>query len=410
MKRALKFVGISLLILIVGAAAFAGYVAITGIPTYAPGHLALRVTSTPEKIERGRKYANLLCIGCHLDPATGKLTGKRLADVPKQFGEAYSKNITQDATHGIGAWSDGDLAYLLRTGITRTGHYTPPWMPKYPHMSDEDLESIIAFLRSDNPVLAPAAVDPPGVSQPTYLTKLLSHIAFKPLPLPKGPIQTPPVSDQVAYGRYLTSTLGCFGCHSANFRTMNELDPEKSEGYFGGGNEMRDHAGNIVRSANLTFDETGIATWSEGDFIRALRTGVRPDRTVFVYPMTPMPDLTDADASAIYAYLRTVPKIHHVFERPKRQAAVAEGGPGKALYASYGCNNCHGDNGQGVADLRHAAEHYPTDPQLEAFIRHAPSFKPGIAMPAWEGIIREGDYAPLISYVRELGRTAQEEK
>src|SRR5215467_575996 len=363
MRKALKGLGYFVVLIIAVAGALALYIAITGIPSYAPGNVNLTVETSAAKVERGRKFASMLCVGCHLDPTTGKLTGKRLADVPTVFGVAFSKNITRDPVYGIGSWSDGQLAYLLRTGITRKGRYTPPWMPKYPHMSDEDLASVIAFLRSDNPVLAPAAVDPPGVSQPTYLTKLLSHIAFKPLPLPKGPIQTPPVSDQVAYGRYLTSTLGCFGCHSANFRTMNELDPEKSEGYFGGGNEMRDHAGNIVRSANLTFDETGIATWSEGDFIRALRTGVRPDRTVFVYPMTPMPDLTDADASAIYAYLRTVPKIHHVFERPKRQAAVAEGGPGKALYASYGCNKCHGDNGQGVADLRHAAEQYPTDPQ-----------------------------------------------
>ena len=160
MKKAFKFIGIALLIFIVGGAAFAGYVAITGIPTYTPGHLVLKVNVTPERVERGRKYANLLCIGCHLDPATGKLTGKRLADVPKPFGEAYSKNITQDPVHGIGAWTDGELAYLLRTGITRTGRYTPPWMPKYPHMSDEDLASIIAFLRSDNPLLAPAPVDP----------------------------------------------------------------------------------------------------------------------------------------------------------------------------------------------------------------------------------------------------------
>ena len=407
MKKALKIFGLVLFVAIVAVGLFAAYVAITGIPSYKPGNLSLKVASTPEKVERGRKYANLLCIGCHLDPATGKLTAHRLADVPKPFGEAYSKNITQDPTHGIGSWTDGELAYLLRTGITRTGRYTPPWMPKYPHMSDEDLESVIAYLRSNDPVLAPAPVDPPGVSKPTYLTKLLSHLVFKPLPLPKNPIQTPALSDQVAYGRYLAFTLGCFGCHSANFRTMNELEPEKSEGYFGGGNEMRDHSGNIVRSANLTFDETGIAGWSEPDFVRALRTGVRPDRTVFAYPMPPMPELSEADAAAIYAYLRTVPKIHHVFERPKRQPAVAEGGPGKALYNSYGCNNCHGDNGQGVADLRHASQHYPTDAQLEAFIRHAPDFKPGIAMPAWDGIIREGDYAPLVSYVRELERAAQ---
>src|SRR6185369_6427485 len=107
------------------------YVAITGIPSYPRGNVNLKVQTSAAKVERGRKYASMLCVGCHLDPATGKLTGKRVADVPTVFGAAFSKNITRDAAYGIGSWTDGDLAYLLRTGITRTGRYAPPWMPKY---------------------------------------------------------------------------------------------------------------------------------------------------------------------------------------------------------------------------------------------------------------------------------------
>lgn len=127
MKRALKFLAYMVLATLVAAAGFAGYVAITGIPTYAPGHVKLKIDDTPATVERGRKYASILCVSCHLDPLTGKLTGKRLADAPASFGMAYSKNITRDAVYGIGAWTDGELIYLLRTGITRTGQYTPPW-------------------------------------------------------------------------------------------------------------------------------------------------------------------------------------------------------------------------------------------------------------------------------------------
>lgn len=160
MKKVLKVSGYALATLIVVVAGFAGYVAITGIPSYPPGHVVLKVEATPARVEQGRKYASMLCVSCHLDPATGKLTGKRLADTPASFGVAYSKNITRDPNYGIGSWSDGELVYLLRTGVTRTGRYTPPWMPKYPHMSDEDLASIVAYLRSDDPVVAPAAVAP----------------------------------------------------------------------------------------------------------------------------------------------------------------------------------------------------------------------------------------------------------
>jgi mono/diheme cytochrome c family protein len=191
MKTVFKFLGYIVLVVIVAAASFAGYVAISGIPTYTRVKVNLKVEVTPAKVERGQKYASMLCIDCHLDPSTGKLTGKRLADVPTSFGVAYSKNITRDPIYGIGAWSDGEIAYLLRTGITRSGRYAPPWMPKYPHMSDEDLESVIAFLRSDDPVTAPVAVNPPGVSKPSFLTKLLTHLVFKPLPYSKGRSRRP---------------------------------------------------------------------------------------------------------------------------------------------------------------------------------------------------------------------------
>jgi cytochrome c551/c552 len=162
-----------------------------------------------------------------------------------------------------------------------------------------------------------------------------------------------------------------------------------------------------VRSANLTADETGLANWSEADFIRTIRTGIRPDHTVLMYPMSPLPELSEADAGAIYAYLRTVPKIHNPVPRAAPHTAGVGASQGKQLYYHYGCNSCHGDNGVGVGDLRRAAQDYPTDPQLEAFIRHAPSFKPGTKMPAWQGIIAETDYAPLIAYLRELGRMTQ---
>lgn len=406
MKKMLLYLGYTVVVALVAAGAFVAYVAISGIPNYSPGHVVLKVEVTPARVQQGRKYASLLCISCHLDPATGKLTGKRLADTPASFGEAYSKNITRDPVYGIGAWSDGELVYLLRTGITRTGRYTPPWMPKYPHMSDEDIDSIIAFLRSDDPVTAPAAINPPGVSKPSLLAKLLSHLVFKPLPYPNGPIATPAVTDQIAYGRYLAVNLGCFECHSASFSKINELEPEKSAGYMGGGNPLQDESGQVVRSANLTSDATGIANWSASDFTRGLLTGIRPDNTVLRYPMSPMPELTEADALAIYAYLRTVPMIHNAVARADSMPVAAGKDEGRTLYYHYGCNSCHGENGLGVGDLRRATQDYPTDVQLEAFIRHAPSFRPGTKMPAWDGIIGEKEYPPLIAYVRQLARQA----
>jgi len=405
MKKTLKILGTVVLVLGVATAGFATYVAATGIPRYEPGRLSTKVQVTPEKVARGRKYAGLLCAGCHMDPTTRRLTGKRMVDLPPEFGVVYSKNITQHPVKGIGGWTDGEILYLLRTGIGRDGQYIPPYMVKLPLLSDDDLESIVAFLRSDDPLVAPLAVDPPGRSRPSFLTQLLSHVAFKPLPFPRQVITAPPVTDRVACGRYLSSSLGCFSCHSADFKTMNELDPEKSAGYMGGGNPLLDQNGDVVRSANVTFDEeTGIGKWSEADFTRALRAGVRPDRRVLLYPMEPMPELTEEDAAALYAYLKTVPKLRNPIPRPEHRVLAADASEGKKIYYKYGCVSCHGESGVGLADLRQAARHYPTDEQLEAWIKNPASFKPGTKMPSWEGVIQPDEYAPLMAYVKELGR------
>jgi mono/diheme cytochrome c family protein len=406
MRKLLKILGIALLVVIGLAAGFAGYVAATGIPKYEPGNLQGKVEVTPEKVARGRKFAATLCASCHGDPTTHRLTGKQMRDAPKQFGEIYSKNITQHPGKGIGSWTDGELIYFLRTGIDRTGQYVPPWMAKYPHLSDDDLESIVAFLRSDDPLVAAAAVDPPGKTQPSFLSKLLTHTVFKPLPMPPSRIEAPDKADKVAYGKYLSSSLACFACHSADFKTMNELEPEKSVGYYGGGNPLLDQMGSMVPSANITPDEeTGIGKWSEADFVRALRYGVRPDKTVLVYPMEPMPELTEEDAAALYAYLRTVPKIKNSVTRPQYHAPEGASA-GKQTYYRYGCPSCHGDSGVGLADLRKATEHYPTDSELEAWIENPSSLKPGTKMPTWDGVIQESEYPALIDYVKELGANA----
>jgi mono/diheme cytochrome c family protein len=406
MRRALKIVGVVVAAVVALVAGFLLYVQVDGIPRYPVEKVSFHVEATPERVARGKKLANLLCANCHLDPTTRQLTGKHMADAPEEFGVLYSPNITRHPSKGIGSWTDGELAYLLRTGVKRDGLYAPPWMVKLPHMSDEDLASIIAFLRSDDPMVAASDRDPPGVTRPSFLSKFLCHVAFRKLPYPKGPVSAPSPNDRVAYGRYLVFGLDCYGCHSADFKTMDVAVPEKSAGYFGGGNPLLDLRRQVIRSANLTPDaETGIGRWSEQDFRAALRTGFRPDRTPIRYPMGIIPDLSDDEAGAIYAYLRTVPPIRSAFPRdlPPPPSQIS-GTDGKRLYQDYGCVSCHGDNGVGIADLRQAAEHYPDRAQLKAWIKDAPSIKSETRMPAWDGVIREEDYEPLMDYVLQLGQ------
>jgi mono/diheme cytochrome c family protein len=126
--------------------------------------------------------------------------------------------------------------------------------------------------------------------------------------------------------------------------------------------------------------------------------------------MLPKTELEEDEVTAIYAYLRTVPKIRNAVKRPATELAMtaAAGEPGKRVYQKYGCGSCHGESGVGlVGDLRTANEHFASDDALRAWIEDAPKQKPGTKMPPWKGVIRDEDYAPLMTYVRSLARPAK---
>jgi mono/diheme cytochrome c family protein len=401
MKKLLKWLGLGLAAVVVVIAVLAGYVAATPIPSYPFQKVDFPVEVTPERVARGKRSIDMLCAGCHMDSATGGLTGKRMPDLPTQFGEAWSRNITAHPVKGIGSWTNGEIVYLLRTGVSRDGRYTPPWMVKLPNASDEDLRDIIAFLRSEDPMVKAQDVDN-HESRPSFLTKALCRVAFKPFPYSTREKTAPSPSDAVAFGRYLVNDrLLCFSCHSADFKTNDEQNPEKSAGYLGGGNAMPDIGGKLVYTSNLTPDgETGIGRWSSEDFRRAVREGIRPDNRPLRYPMVPYRPLSDEEADAIFAYLRTVPAIKNAVKPP--ETYVVSGDPGKKIYYAYGCNGCHGDNGLGQYDLRKGPAKYRTDEELIAWIKHPERGRPGIAMPTWDGVIQEDEYPPLVAYVRSL--------
>lgn len=309
MKKFLKITAWVLgliLLLVAGSAAYVNY---APAPTYDPPTIPdLKVEATPERIEQGRKLASMLCVVCHTG-ADGKLSGQQLKDVPASFGKFYSKNITQDPEKGIGKWTDGQIYTFLRTGLRKDGTFSAI-MPKFNAMADEDVYSVIAWLHSDDSRLQPSD-HIADKHQLTMFSKALLKFVFKPFPMPTQPIPLPDTTNQVEWGRYVANNVyACFACHSADFATNNDLEPEKSKGFYGGGNPMLDFDGNTVFSANITPDEeTGIGKWSQNQFLQTVKYGQKPDGTGVRYPMQPHSGLTDGEVKAIYTYLRTVPAL-----------------------------------------------------------------------------------------------------
>lgn len=315
MRKSFKILGIGLGFILILVLAISAYINWNEIPYYEIKKINYQSISSPESIARGQKLTSMLCAGCHLNPETGKLTGRKLTEAPTEFGEIYSQNITQDTLYGIGDWTDGELLYLLRTGIKKNGQYAPPYMAKLPLMADEDINAIISFLRSENQmVIADKTRDTP--SKPAFLTKFLCKVVWKPLPIPSHKIEIPDSTQTVALGKYLAQNLDCFSCHSADFKTNDFLNPEKSIGYFGGGNKPLDLEGRVMLTPNLTPDkETGIGNWSKEKFIRALKYGLVEGDRALLFPMAPHTQLTDNEAGAIYDYLKTIPIIKNKVSR-----------------------------------------------------------------------------------------------
>ena len=103
----------------------------------------------------------------------------------------------------------------------------------------------------------------------------------------------------VKRGEYLVKASGCVDCHTE----------EKKEAIpFAGGRALQTPFGTFY-GPNITPDpKKGIGRWSEADFIRAMRFGVRPDGAA-LFPAFPYPSftkITDADLDHIWAYLRTL--------------------------------------------------------------------------------------------------------
>ena len=179
-----------ILLVVILAGGFALFLEIRGIPKYSVEKIDFPdVQITPERVAQGEKIASVQCIVCHRG-SDGKLSGRLLHELPSDFGEIHSANITQSKEQGIGKWKDADIAYLLRTGCKPDGQYLPAYMPKFPHLSDEDLRSIIAFLRSDRPYVQASEIAKVP-SQPSFITKFLCLVAFKKIPYPTAPIVEP---------------------------------------------------------------------------------------------------------------------------------------------------------------------------------------------------------------------------
>jgi mono/diheme cytochrome c family protein len=288
-----RVIGAILAALVAGGAATA--FAIAWRPAFAAIDPPQPQSFDAARVKRGRELAAIgNCSTCHTSAGGKDFAGG--VPVPTPFGTIYSSNITPDPETGIGKWTDRQIFAAVREGRRPDGTLIGPAMPSrsYRYLADEDVEAIVAYLRTVPPVYNPITVK--------------SHYD-EPLPASWGPpvgrVAAPPKEDKVAYGAYFAGPLArCMDCHT-------ERHPGEPTRFGAGGKPFYGPWG-ISVSANLTPDETsGLGGWSDAEIERAIRTGVARDGHKLFPPMpfAAYQNLDDDDMAALIAYLRSLPAV-----------------------------------------------------------------------------------------------------
>lgn len=243
----------------------------------------LTVERTPEQIERGKHIVGNWCVGCHSPtqqlPAVG---GVDLAkEIPPPIGSLASGNLTPAGR--VKDWSDGEIFRAIREGVDPQGNRLLVMSAQYArYLSDEDIKSVIAFMRSQ-----PAA----GTDAPReYLTLVgLAMAGANMFPsINEPPPETVPVTprgETIEYGKYMAGWMNCRECHGPNLAgvTGGMLGPAPS-----------------LRVAQ---------TWTTDQFLETMRSGTTPygkQLDSVRMPWKAVARFGEDEVRAIHAYLKTV--------------------------------------------------------------------------------------------------------
>jgi mono/diheme cytochrome c family protein len=296
MKKVMKWIGIGvgglavLLLAVVGG--IFGFSSIRMNKTYSFKPDEIRIATDAASIERGRHFAVAIakCTDCH----GPDLSGKVFID-DKMMGKLIAPNLTS-GQGGVGAkYDDAKHLRVLRHGVKQDGH-PALFMPsqEYVNLNEQDLANIIAYVRSVPPVdnvlpstdlkLLPRVLYIAGVF-PLLPVEMIKHSDPRPVAIAPGPT--------AEYGAYLARVGGCKGCHGEKLN----------------GGRVPGTPPSFPSAQNLT--PAGIGDWTEADFTRALRVGVRKDGTK-IDPFMPWAfttQMTDDEIHATWLYLKTLPSV-----------------------------------------------------------------------------------------------------
>lgn len=252
--------------------------------------------------ERGAVvFAASGCASCHSAPdATSEnrltLAGGRAFVSP--FGTFFAPNISPDPEHGIGTWTDLDLANALIKGTGPDNQHYYPALPytAYRNMTASDLVDLASYLKTLPMSQTPS--QPHDVGFPFNIRRSLG--GWKLLFFSQDHVMEA-ATPEMERGRYLVETLGhCAECHTPR-NALGGLD--RARWMQGAPNPSG--KGTIPA---LTPDKLG---WTSIDIAAFLKSGFTPEFDSTGGEMAEvienMKELPDSDLEAIATYLLSLP-------------------------------------------------------------------------------------------------------
>lgn len=224
-----------------------------------------------------------------------------------------SRNLTNDET-GLKNRTDDEIKTMIRDGLRPTATGNEPLFPMMPYyvfhnMKDEDLDAIVAYLRTV-PAVEHAV---PKSGEEFKIPAAAEPIDPDLIPMPADDYAE---LDSALRGRYLAGQIGiCMECHTKH--VMDSPVPLDTDMLFAGGEEFDLGFPVVPISKNLTSDEaTGLGKWKTADIVKVLKEGTAKDGTGICPPMPVGPmgafgGLTDADALDIANYIKSLPPIEN---------------------------------------------------------------------------------------------------
>ena len=257
-------------------------------------------------LERGKYLVEgiLTCGNCHTPRGPGGVldTAKRHAGSPAPQIDtpewsAHPTNMTPDKETGIGSWTREQLKVALREGKRPNGQQLAPLMPYafYRIFTPADLDAVVTYVLAQPPVSNKV---PPNVYKVKQMT-------FDVLPGAEKPMPEKEMAQPVKKGFYLATIGHCMECHTPIVKGHRDF-----KNALGTGGERFEGPWGVTVSRNITqHKENGIGAWTDDEIKRAITQGVRKDGSKLRPPMGFQwyATMTDADLSAIVAYLRTIP-------------------------------------------------------------------------------------------------------